>query len=70
MIEKTRTLNITRIKPGDVEVSPDGKIYLIIDIKQTSDSCAYHVTTLSQQSEISFSLYNFYDSIKVIDRDL
>lgn len=67
MIENTRRLQISSIKPGDIEVSPDGRIYLIIDIKQTSDACVYHVTTLSQQSKISFSLYKFHESIRVID---
>ncbi len=67
MIENTRRLQISSIKPGDIEVSPDGRIYLIIGIKQTSDACVYHVTTLSQRSEISFSMYKFHESIRVID---
>ena len=71
MIEKTKRLQITSIKHGDVEVSPDDRIYLIIDIKKSTDSDGvYHVTTLSQQSKISVSLYGFYESIRVIDQDL
>ena len=70
MIENTRRKNITAIKPGDVEVSPDDRIYLVIDIKQTSHASEYLVTVLSQRSEISVSAYWFYESIMVIDHDL
>jgi hypothetical protein len=66
---KIRRLNITSVKSGNIEISSDDRIYLIVDVKYLPDT-SWNVTFLNQKSQIHVSKYHFYESIIVIDHDL